>query len=84
MLRELTAGNHYTYIIPLCSATMGLGEYGTIDVAPGDVVAVLAAEVPHSLRSAEGAEGYVVTCWTEDRIVRLIEYAQWLEGQPQS
>lgn len=66
-------------MIPLCSGVMTLGDYGTVNVQPGDIVGVVAAEVPHSLRSAAGEEGYVVTCWTEGRIMRLIDYAEWLD-----
>jgi hypothetical protein len=72
---------HYTFVIPLCFGTMGLSDVGNISFSPGDVIALVAGQLPHFLRSPEGQEGYVITCWNEDRAIRLIEYDAWLQSE---
>ncbi len=78
--QDLTSAKHYTFVIPLCFGTMGLSDVGNISFSPGDVIALVAGQLPHFLRSPEGQEGYVITCWNEDRAIRLIEYDAWLQS----
>lgn len=59
---------------------MGLVDFGAIEFEPGDASALIAGQVPHFLRSPAGKEGYISMCWTEDRVIRLIEYDAWLGG----
>jgi hypothetical protein len=77
---ELTPAELYSFIAPLCPAHIQFEDLGDAELGAGDVVAILASEVPTALtmRPAEGKEGHAVMCWTEDRMVRLIEYEEWL------
>ncbi|BEJ11925.1 hypothetical protein CspHIS471_0203850 [Cutaneotrichosporon sp. HIS471] len=72
----------YSFIVPLCPAHLQFQSLGGVDLDAGDVVALLASEMPHALtlRPEEG-NGYAVTCWTEDRMMRLIEYEEWVRIQ---
>jgi hypothetical protein len=78
----LTSAELYSFITPLCPAHMEFPGLGEVELDAGDVVALLASEVRHALtlRPSEG-KGYAMTCWTEDRMLRLMDYEQWLQEQ---
>ncbi len=62
---------------------MEFGQLGTLRLKTGDLVALLAGTVPHSLKlqPLPGEEGYALVSWTEGRVMRLIEYDEWLHGE---